>query len=692
MKSEILGETSLTGIKLALVWTLDKFPDYNYNSEIPDHYKTPTYIYLNSGEKSNSIDFLKYATIHDTEDSWNPADLYGPKILEKFGRDSEAYQTLEKVLLPEIVELENFETDIKFFSTVSVFDSILTLIKLPEKAWKVEFYSEDDFEYNYKKLLIPSELRERNDFIIYPTLRVTYGPGPELLNNSDDMYYTVPEGRTDSVVDITYKNMVDELESRKVLAIEFSPTGVNKISTLNLSAGAWKLEEEPERHKQKYFVGTAEIRSNKNIDIVEDDGNLLIDKLSGTLIGTTKLNSTPVKNYIHSQRVNSDDIAGYLPYNPHVVYKKHDKVKYNNRVFVSNINNNIDNNPSYSNSWSLDGIYKTRFEEEPLDYRTVEILTVGPGKIYYPVQNSLGEYLEITGKVGTIRDYVKLRIVPDPGYRISGLSTYSYFSQSQVSNLTTDGTGNYILRIGGSYGYSFYVKFVRVDLTVVSDFCVPGINYYTYMPDTHSYRDIDEVYNSLSGTTRGNIKSLPSCSGMSVSYTIDNSPIKNSVVSILDGVYITIPGDSEYINSGKTMKIMYHNLYSKYTVSSVQCHYYSGDIVTSVVDIEDTERDGNSLVVYLPVTEAVCHIKLNLVPKKIPIIIKSDNDIFELSTEGAYVNIGEKLEFEIYGNSLEDPNIDTGDLFANSVIEQISSKLWKVTISDIQMSGTITVS
>ncbi|MEE3358105.1 MAG: hypothetical protein VZR31_08475, partial [Lachnospiraceae bacterium] len=133
---------------------------------------------------------MKYSGIHDTRDSWNPADYYGPGIIQALGLEPEAYQNLESVLLPELIDPETvydpdgvidepWDTNIRFFGNTNFLKTRLALLRLPKDTWKIEFYAISGVTKNRGKSLIPSEFQVPLE--VYPVLRITYGPDPGLL-------------------------------------------------------------------------------------------------------------------------------------------------------------------------------------------------------------------------------------------------------------------------------------------------------------------------------------------------------------------------------------------------------------------------------------------------------------------------------------------------------------------------------
>lgn len=375
MKYQILNNQDITSLGIALVWEFHKFPNLENRSEIPDDYAEPDYIYVKSGRKSGVLDFLRYATEHDTMETWNPADRYGPGILETLGIDPVAYQELEEVLLPEIKTVSTDDTEeetkgrIRFFSTTPLSGTNITLLRLPPKTWRVEFYcSPEDYDGKI------SEFSRTT-----PVLTITYGPGPELRNNDIDMYIVPDEDvlnqRTESVLDSEHKRMLDELESAKILAVRFSS---ESQGVLNLSSGSWATVETeyPERHKLEHYLGKVTLLGSKEVEVVEKyNSNIILDKLSGVILGTRNLESSPILDLIYK-------LVPYQTWSPHIHYRLGDKAYWNGHLIESRTSDNISNDPDTSENWKFSDL--DDFSDPIVRYTKFDISTEGNGKVYLP--------------------------------------------------------------------------------------------------------------------------------------------------------------------------------------------------------------------------------------------------------------------------------------------------------------------
>jgi hypothetical protein len=707
MKSEILDKNRLTNIQMGMVWTLPegtKFPDFTETTNIPDHWLKPTYVYLESGSLSGASDFLKYSGIHDTRDSWNPADYYGPGIIQALGLEPEAYQNLESVLLPELIDPESiidpdgvtdepWSTNIRFFGNTDFLETRIALLRLPADTWKVEFYSVSGVSKNRGNSLILSEFQTPLE--VYPVLRVTYGPNPNLLNNSDDMYTEVPSGRTESVTSIEYKRQLDELRSEKILGVKFTSSGLEHVETFNISTGAWNLQKKsgqiPERHKSKYYLSKAKLADTHDIDIVMPQGKILTDPLSGVILGTSEIKTAPVRDMIF--REIQPDLKE-LTYNPHVVYQTGDIVNYQGRDYYSEAPGNIDANPILSGLWSL---VDPDYPELPGDYSTVSLYIDGPGDLQFPDTGVSMIGNGNHGYIGTTSDSVRLKIVPKSGYTLDSPNPYSFDHNRRVDNLVAEDDNTYVLRTGGLYGgYSFSFRFIPIETSVITDFRVPGYNYYTYLGNSR-YRDYRVTYNSLTGTDTPRTRVLPQCQDMVVSYVMaeTGSEIPGARFESIEGISLRIPSTTDLVKSGQKIRLMYHGLLDRYSLTdwntAVLVSYHNN---TSTYEVSlsrasgEVGQDGNSLWIETELLEAITHIQIDLVPKKITVTVNA-SEPWQTSTDGAQIHIGQGLELDLYGPEDREPVVQAE---APIEIERISSKLWKLHVIEIQVPITINIS
>jgi hypothetical protein len=300
------------------------------------------------------------------------------------------------------------------------------------------------------------------------------------------------------------------------------------------------------------------------------------------------------------------------------------------------------------------------------------------------------------GFVGTADDFVRLKIVPKSGYTLDSPNPYSFDYDRRVDNLVAEGNNTYILRTGGSYGgYSFSFRFIPVEISVVTEFRVPGYNYYTYLGDSR-YRDYQVTYNSLTGTDTARIKVLPRCQDMTVSYVMAETglEIPGARFESIEGISLKIPSTTDLVKSGQKIRLTYHGLLNIYnltdwnTAVSVVYHNNMSTYENSLSRASgEVGQDGNSLWVDLELLEAVTHIQIDLVPKKIFVTVEA-SDPWQASIDGAQIHIGQSLDLDIYG---PEDRVPVVQVEAPIEIERVSSKLWKLHVTEIQVPVTINI-
>jgi hypothetical protein len=286
--------------------------------------------------------------------------------------------------------------------------------------------------------------------------------------------------------------------------------------------------------------------------------------------------------------------------------------------------------------------------------------------------------------------------VPESGYVLDSPNPYSFDYDRRVDNLMAEGDNTYVLRTGLLYGgYSFSFRFIPIETSVITDFRVPGYNYYTYLGDSR-YRDYRVTYNSLTGTDSERTRVLPRCQDMIVSYVMasDGSAIEGAKFESTEGISLRIPSTTDLVKSGQKIRMMYHGLLDRYDVTdwdtAVTVTYHNN---TSVYEVSlgrasgELGQDGNSLWVETELLEAITHIQIDLVPKKIAVTVNTTED-WQASTDGVQVHIGQGLDIDLYGPDRE-PVVQVE---APVEIERISSKLWKLHVTEIQVPVTINIS
>lgn len=581
MKSKIYNPTGPSGITGALAWTRD--------SEEP-------LVYLKSGQKSGCLSFLKYQGQHETGSSWNPADLYGESVLGALGIDPGAYQELESVLLPTLTE-EDIESDLRFFGQVLIGSSEVALLRFPEGVYRVDIYPEA------------------------PTTKdpITFGTDP---------YLQVDFDTTEEV-------------SEKILAIEIHSAGVGQINSLNLSGGAWRLEENPERNKHLWAASKGALPASRR-----NSGPYQTDTVTGRLLSTIKYDSgLPLRTLI-----TNESSSAINTWTNSRVYREGEQVVYKSSIYESKVSENIDEIPGLSGFWKLaNGL--SGFQPAQSNRYIVNLTTDGPGKLYFP-----GTSTELTGKIGTSDLYIRFKVVPESGYVMEN-SSYSYLFGEYVNNLVSEGNNTYILRIGPSYGgYDFCITFRRSILTVVTDYQFTGTNYWSDGHDTGvTYQDPMKL-----GPT-----------DIRVEYQTESS-------NTADSTSITIQSDID-----NPLTIRYVGLAKYYVVQGVTFKQWSQGLELVSEESPEFTVSGDDLVLTVLPKEPSNHVCLDLSTVQVLVTIEPGPNQ-ELSMSEVLLYPGEDLKFSVYSEtepSLEGAQITPG----------VAAGTWDIVVTGIMTSQTITL-
>ena len=139
---------------------------------------------------------------------------------------------------------------------------------------------------------------------------------------------------------------------------------------------------------------------------------------------------------------------------------------------------------------------------------------------------------------------------------------------------------------------------------------------------------------------------------------------------------------------------MYHGLLNIYDLTdwdtAVTVFYHNN---TSVYEVSlsrasgEVGQDGDSLWIETELLEAITHIRVDLVPKKLAITVNT-SEPWQASSDGIQVHIGQGFDLDLYGPDRE-PVVQ---IEAPIEIERISSKLWKLHVTEIQTPVTVNIS
>lgn len=340
---------------------LDQIPveerlDENFTSDLVKYH----------GSSSNfpALDFAEYDFSYiidkykfDNKLAITELDEYSREIV---GKNIEDTDKIGKVLFPTLVEEDSNTYD--YFGSLNVNNKMLYFFECPEYYYTIEVYEDiidsnvvggDSFiEYKYL------ELKGVEDKIT-PALIITLGPEREAYNNPTDFYYESDPmisriNRNSINYDtLEYSKLVDELFSKKVICLFLSTN--NDTVEFNLAYSAWKNNVNSHRNKWEYSVRNDEYYDvKKNVDIVEKDYSMFLDKKSDTILGNKIYYNfeSPIKNKKLQKLENQTQY-----YSPYRCYNKGEITTYKTPtgdiVWESLVDGNIGNNPLISPKWIL---------------------------------------------------------------------------------------------------------------------------------------------------------------------------------------------------------------------------------------------------------------------------------------------------------------------------------------------------
>lgn len=281
--------------------------------------------------------------------------------LEKIGKNTKDLVTIENSLFPTLSN-EVGDIDNKFFKSGIISNQLVLTFNInenfEENIWKLEFYegiidsnnTEGDF-------LCYEFLNKFNSEIISetPIAIITFGPDNSIKNNPNEFYFENDpmlndKNNNERLSLKEYKKLLDEIFNYKYIITSF----LNKdgFIELNISYKSWIDSINPNRNMNNYLTRNDDfyslINSYDSIKNVED--NLWLDTTSGNIIGNSLI------EYVRDNLpILYRKISKYIDkkYSSHIEYNKGDTTIYNNSLWESLSNENINNNPYFSDNWIL---------------------------------------------------------------------------------------------------------------------------------------------------------------------------------------------------------------------------------------------------------------------------------------------------------------------------------------------------
>lgn len=311
-------------------------------------------LFFSSSSVSDLIEFAEYKfkfKVDGERKEYLLNDFLDSVSRDLVGSQFRDLQKIEHSIVPQLSGLtRNWDETVNgYFGGVSLDNTRISLVDVPENIWKIEIYKEDQeefIEYSIKKLF-NLEIKEE------PLLTIELGPDPvgNISMNDEEMYYIYPE------IEIIkenknkiYYSLLQEIYDRKVFYIVQTP---NNLSAVNISLASWNSAKVPHRNKKywnvtnDYFNGKVqEDRSSFDTDCQ----NTLMDVNSMTLLGNVERGIPPILD----EKIQRSQFQNTLhTFKNTVVYNKNEEVYFYGKKYRSLVDGNIWESPSFSGTWMI---------------------------------------------------------------------------------------------------------------------------------------------------------------------------------------------------------------------------------------------------------------------------------------------------------------------------------------------------
>jgi len=312
------------------------------------------------------------------------------------GKDIENTSKIEKILFPTFIE--NNEENLNYFGSMKINSRSIFFFEMPNDYNKIEIYddvldsniNENSFiEYEYLEL---NELYEETR--IMPSIVIYLGPEDKCLNNPTNMYYENDPMKNlvyrrevggERKSDIIYSKLIDEILGKKIVYLLLTTNNV--VIDFNVALSAWNDNGNSNRNKWKYNIRNDEYFNIKdNVNIVEKNNDIYLDKKSDTILGNVITSSCPIKTKKLNKLYCND-------YSETKLYSLGEEASYLNQIWTSNISNNLGNYPTENSPyWTLSNKeYPSQFYSPYRKYMKGEITKylIDPENNKYMIWESL---------------------------------------------------------------------------------------------------------------------------------------------------------------------------------------------------------------------------------------------------------------------------------------------------------------
>lgn len=575
---------------------------------------------------------------------------------ELLGKNLEDLEKVESYMFPSI-SATGEEADYDYFGSTLINNQTFILFDTPENYWKIELYEDIVESNNSRGGFVESEFLEvsgeSGPEYPKPFMVITLGPEPDLLNNSESMYYyydSMISERSRTIGAVSYVKLLQEVSLSK--AVWMLLTSDNDITDINLSYKSWTDSINPNRNMCKYSLRNDEYWSTKDSStVLEKIGGteFWYDMNSKTLLGNEEIpaDACPImkmkKKYI--------DLDTYSDF---VEYSLGDKVKYGHSLdgelqeWESLCDGNLGNNPVYSSKWVLSGaVVNTETNRVTIMMNPPNAGSTNPGGTITVKRNDSRRFL----------------VLENVGYRLAKDESGNFKPPSYDSDS------------GSTLNPSSYSFSVVAEGGVERKY----LNVYNWARSIETGKLIVnfEVSKSIITLSARDPEGLmPSNYSEWPSFFSEPEFRVSKSISEIDGIVI----DPEITNGkmefmpGQKVTLVFPEL-SKYTISKATSTYYVGNSETpTVVDLEvsTSEKKENLVSGQIDFTETTLTLQLAY---KIFEVFMAEYIGFEISKVLDYVQYGEETEFSFYTKP--------GITFGKIIISEISGKQVTITLKDL---------
>lgn len=328
--------------------------------------------YQGSKSKLSDMDFAEYDFSYFIE-KYKFNDKFLISLLDDqskdlIGKNIDDLEKTEITLFPTLRKntksSEKYNYD--YFGTALISNQNFLLFNVPgrnssqEGYYKIELYEEVLDSNNSTGSFIEHELLEKLEDqvsdIIAPSITIILGPGNNIKNNPDSLYYIydpiLSESR-ESLSIVDYRKLREEINCSKVVYLYL--TKDSEVVDVNLAYKSWIDSNNSNRNTKDYIIRNDEYYSTRNnINILENlkNSDFWFDNNSGTIVGSSEYEH--ISCLLLRKKLSKINNKVYSPY---IRYNKGDIVRYGKNpegdyyYWESLVDNNYYSNPFLSPDW-----------------------------------------------------------------------------------------------------------------------------------------------------------------------------------------------------------------------------------------------------------------------------------------------------------------------------------------------------